>query len=245
MRAAWNWAVDRNRIEIVRQALDSLYDYYHVFSRFQEGYDAFARAVENEPSIQIRAYFRLVLLTGCRKRELLRVDWRDVDFDSGLLRIRNTKNDRTHFVPLTEPARQILKSLPRGAASPCVFAGPRKGECMTVGRVDSAWRRIRKTAGCEDARLHDVRRTVGSWLAQAGVSLHLIGHVLNHRSPTTTAIYARLASDSAREVLEDHSRAVLAALTGSAAPSEPANGPSSAREAPEPRRESADACVAP
>ncbi len=206
---------------------------------------ALVQAVESDPSIQIRAYFWLLLLTGCRKRELLRVEWRDVDFDSGLLRIRNTKNDRTHFVPLTEPARQILKSLPRGGGSHYVFAGPRKGECTTVGQVDSAWRRIRKAAGCEDARLHDLRRTVGSWLAQAGASLHLIGHVLNHRSPATTAVYARLASDSAREALEDHSRAVLAALTGSAAPSEPASGSSSAREVPEPRRESVAANVVP
>jgi len=173
---------------------------------------AVVAAVEREPSLEIRAYFWLVLLTGCRKRELLRVQWRDVDLDSGLLQLRNTKNGRGHFVPLTEPAQLILKELPRREGDRHVFAGAQDDEPMTVGRVDSAWRRIRRAAGCEDARLHDMRRTVGSWLAQAGASLHLVGQVLNHRSPSTTAVYARLANDSAREALEGHSRAVIASL---------------------------------
>jgi integrase len=172
---------------------------------------AIVEAVEDEPSVHVRAYFWLILLSGCRKRELLRVEWCDVDFDSGLLRVRNTKNDRNHFVPLTDPAQQVLKDLPQTKGWPYVFAGARRSEHWTVGRVDAAWRRIRKAAGCEDARLHDVRRTVGSWLAQAGASLHLIGQVLNHRSPTTTAVYARLSNDNVRAALEDHSRAVLAA----------------------------------
>lgn len=176
---------------------------------------AIVEAVESEPSIQIRAYFWLALLTGCRKRELLRIEWRDVDLEAGLLRIRNPKNDRNHFVPLAEPAQQIVKSLPaRAEGSPFVFSGAGSSEHMSVGAVDSAWRRIRKAAACEDARLHDVRRTVGSWLAQAGASLHLIGQVLNHRSQATTAVYARLANDAARDALEDHSRAVLAAIEG-------------------------------
>ena len=52
--------------------------------------------------------------------------------------------------------------------------------------------------------LHDLRRTVGSWLAQAGHSLPLIGRILNHTDPKTTTIYARLGDDPARQALEDH-----------------------------------------
>jgi integrase len=173
---------------------------------------ALAEAIEEEPSVFVRAYFWLALFTGCRKRELLRIEWTDVELDQGFLRIRGTKNDRTHFVPLARQARDIVKALPRRPGCRFVFVGSKRGMHMSVGVVDQAWRRIRGRAGCEEARLHDLRRTVGSWLAQAGVSLHLIGHVLNHRSPTTTAVYARLADDSARAALEDHSRAVLAAL---------------------------------
>lgn len=63
--------------------------------------------------------------------------------------------------------------------------------------------------GIGDVRLHDLRRTVGSWLAQAGNSLHLIGKVLNHSSTTTTAIYARFGQDQVRQALEDHSKRIL------------------------------------
>jgi integrase len=83
-----------------------------------------------------------------------------------------------------------------------------------VPTIDQAWRRIRETAEAQDARLHDLRRTVGSWLAQSGVSLHLIGPVLNHSSPVATSVYARLANESAREVLERHAQAVLTAVVG-------------------------------
>lgn len=61
-----------------------------------------------------------------------------------------------------------------------------------------------------DVRLHDLRRTVGSWLAQAGNSLPLIGRVLNHTNPQTTAIYARLGDDPARKALAEHGERIAA-----------------------------------
>ena len=63
----------------------------------------------------------------------------------------------------------------------------------------------------DDVRLHDLRRTVGSWLAQSGNSLHLIGRVLNHSNPSTTAIYARFGQDSVRAALEQHGTKILGA----------------------------------
>lgn len=58
-------------------------------------------------------------------------------------------------------------------------------------------------------RLHELRRTVGSWLAQAGNSLHLVGRVLNHSNPSTTAVYARFAQDNVRRALEDHGKQIM------------------------------------
>jgi integrase len=63
----------------------------------------------------------------------------------------------------------------------------------------------------DDVRLHDLRRTVGSWLAQAGNSLHLIGRVLNHSNQSTTAIYARFGEDSVRAALEQHGVRIMGA----------------------------------
>jgi len=70
---------------------------------------------------------------------------------------------------------------------------------------------VRVAAGVADARLHDLRRTVGSWLAQSGNSLHLIGRVLNHASQSTTAIYARFAQDHVRDALDQHAARILGA----------------------------------
>jgi integrase len=76
--------------------------------------------------------------------------------------------------------------------------------------VDDSWQRARKEAGVQDVRLHDLRRTVGSWLALAGNSLPLIGRVLNHTDPKTTAVYARLGDDPARQALADHAQRITA-----------------------------------
>ncbi len=74
--------------------------------------------------------------------------------------------------------------------------------------IDKPWQRIRKEADLNDVRLHDLRRTVGSWLAQSGNSLHLIGKVLNHSNQSTTAIYSRFGQDSVRNALEHHGELV-------------------------------------
>ncbi|MGB5830962.1 MAG: site-specific integrase [Thiohalocapsa sp.] len=63
----------------------------------------------------------------------------------------------------------------------------------------------------DDVRLHDLRRTVGSWLAQAGNSLHLIGRVLNHSNASTTQVYARFGEDTVRAALEQHGTRLLGA----------------------------------
>ena len=72
-----------------------------------------------------------------------------------------------------------------------------------------AWDRIRTKAGIQDVRFHDLRRTVGSWLAGNGESLSLIGKVLNHRDVSTTAIYARLNLDPVRQALERNATKML------------------------------------
>jgi len=79
--------------------------------------------------------------------------------------------------------------------------------------ISKPWERIRKAAGLEDVRLHDLRRTVGSWLAQSGNSLHLIGKVLNHSNQSTTAIYSRFGQDNVRDALEQHGQ-LLTGMAG-------------------------------
>jgi integrase len=81
--------------------------------------------------------------------------------------------------------------------------------------IDKAWSRIRRLANLEDVRVHDLRRTLGSWLAGTGESLPLIGKVLNHSQPSTTAIYARLDLAPVRRALEHNAERMLHSMTGS------------------------------
>jgi integrase len=79
--------------------------------------------------------------------------------------------------------------------------------------VKSAWGRITKRAGLDDVRPHDLRRTLGSWQAAAGVSLPVIGKSLGHKNQATTAIYARLNLDPVRAAVDTAAAAMLAAAS--------------------------------
>jgi len=159
-----------------------------------------AIAIDNESNLYARYAIWLFLLTGLRKSELLKSRWADVDWNREELTIQDTKNGRPHHLPLSSAALAMLRQLPRQKDNPFIFPGRESGRNLI--NIDKAWRRIRIEAEVPDVRLHDLRRTVGSWLAQSGNSLHLIGRVLNHQTPSTTQIYARFGTDQVREALE-------------------------------------------
>lgn len=163
-------------------------------------------AVDKE-EIYPSAAIWLYLLTGARKTEILQSKWENVDLERRELRIPDTKAGRVHYLPLSQPAIEILNNLPRMKGNPYVLPGLKEKSHLV--NIDKPWRRIRKAAGVEDVRLHDLRRTVGSWLAQSGNSLHLIGKVLNHSSQSTTAVYARFAQDQVRDALEQHGQKIM------------------------------------
>jgi integrase len=168
-----------------------------------------AQAIAAEPNVYVRAAIWLYLLTGVRKGELLRARWSDVDFERAELRLPETKSGEPHVVPLSSVALRVLSEIPRQAGNPYILPGAKRGTHLV--NIGKNWRRIREAAGCADVRLHDLRRTVGSWLATAGASLHLVGTVLNHADTDTTRIYARLADDAARRALEEHAARLLEA----------------------------------
>jgi integrase len=168
-------------------------------------------ALAKEASAYVRGAFMLILLTGLRKGEALALRWEHVDFDNRLLRIPDTKPGGSRSVPLTDAAVQLLEGLPR-EAGPFVFPGRYSGTHLSVSSVNRAWRRVRKAAKVEDVTIHDLRRSVGSWLAMQGVGLPIIGAILGHASPAATAVYARLQPDAGRQALDRYSE-MLASLT--------------------------------
>ncbi len=168
---------------------------------------------DEKSTIYLRAFFRLAFLLGTRKRELLTAKWEYLDEAHGLLRLpaSATKGKRPLVLPLPAPARAILEGLSREAGNPHIFPGAKPGQPLV--NVEDAWNRAREAAKLSDVHFHDVRRTVGSWIAQRTGNLELVAKVLNHRDPRTTKIYARFLPSQVRDALEDHSAAMIAATT--------------------------------
>jgi integrase len=172
-----------------------------------------AVAIDSHPNAFVRGALWLYLFTGARKSELLRAEWTDVDFERRELRLPDTKAGRPHLVPLSEPALGVLRALPREEGNPYIFPGRKEGAPLV--NIAKGWNHVRRLAGIEDVRLHDLRRTVGSWLAQSGSDINLIGKILNHSTISTTAIYARLNNEIQHQALEAHGKKIMDVLGSS------------------------------
>ena len=168
-----------------------------------------AQAINEEPNQSARFALWLYLLTGARKSELLQAQWEHIDWTRNELKLPDTKAGRVHYIPLSSPALALLREIPRVAGNPYLLPGKLPGAHLV--NISKPWNRVRTLAGVADVRLHDLRRTVGSWLAQSGNSLHLIGRVLNHSNQSTTAVYARFGEDSVRAALERHGTQIMGA----------------------------------
>ena len=137
------------------------------------------------------ASFRLLLLTGCRMSEIrdLRRDYVKDD----CIELPDAKTGG-RVVPLGPEARAVLSAIPRDEDNPWVIAGRLPGSHLTD--LQRPWRRIRKQAGLEDVRIHDLRHSFASRALALGESLTMIGKLLGHTQVQTTARYAHLARDS-------------------------------------------------
>ena len=165
------------------------------------------KAMKAEPNPYIKAALVMGLLTGARRSEVLSAQWSELDLAVGSWRIPQTKTGQWHLLPLPGPLIQILVDLPRVMDNPYLFVGRHgKGHLKNISR---GWGRIRKEAGLSDVRIHDLRRTLGSWIAGTGVSLQIIGKILNHSQPSTTAIYSRLNLEPLREVMEENAERMM------------------------------------
>lgn len=165
-------------------------------------------ALEQEFNDFARHGIWLLLLTGMRGIELRSAQWSHVDWDMGTLFIGLTKNGDPLLAPLSDAAIARLKVIPRISGNPYILCGKISGRPLS-GLGEALKRALRK-AKLENIHIHDLRRTVGSWLAQNGTSLHLIGDVLNHRDAKTTAGYAYFQTQQRREALSSHADKVLA-----------------------------------
>ena len=157
----------------------------------------------------IRDYLYLCLFTGARRTNVLTMRWQDADLDLGIWRIPRTKSGDSHTLPLPSMALAILTERSKIKSSEWVFPGTgRTGHLVEPKRT---WHSLLRNANLSNLRMHDLRRTLGSYMAMGNQSLHMIGKVLGHKSPTATQIYARMAFDPIREAMEKAQNDMLSA----------------------------------
>lgn len=169
----------------------------------------FFKALRKEPSTKHRDFFLICLFTGARRGNVQAMRWADVNLDRGTWTIPDTKANKPQTVVLTAPAVVILRSREvEAAGAEWVFPGRRDGRFL--GEPGKVWKKVLARAGIQDLRIHDLRRTLGSWAAAGGVSLPIIGAALGHHDFSTTQIYARLSLDPVRGAIEATVQTMLA-----------------------------------
>ena len=159
----------------------------------------FFAAVAGEPNEAMRDFFLIALLTGARRDNVLSMQWVELSLTESLWRIPRTKNGEPQNVTLSPEAVAILQARQEDAENKAMFVFPGEGKTTHLVEPKGAWKRILARAEIENLRIHDLRRTLGSWQAKTGASLAIIGKSLNHKSQQTTAIYARLDLDPVRQ----------------------------------------------
>jgi len=163
----------------------------------------FIRALDQEPALFHDIYW-LLLLTGQRRGNVTAMRWEQIDFALKLWRIPETKNGQPHTVPLLDESIELLErrlaaQKESGVISQWVF--PSETKCGHLTKLTRSWERIRQRSGLHDLRIHDLRRSLGSWETITGASLAVVGETLGHRDLKSTQVYSRLHSDPVRHAM--------------------------------------------
>lgn len=166
-------------------------------------------ALDQESNGTFRDFFYVSLLTGARRSNVQSMKWGDININNLSWRIPETKNGEAHIVVLVAEVLEILERRRANSESKWVFPSL-TSKSGHIEEPKSAWKKILKRANLTDLRLHDLRRTLGSWQAATGANSYVIGKSLGHKSQQATAVYARLNLDPVRESLGHAVKAMMA-----------------------------------
>jgi integrase len=164
----------------------------------------------------IFAAIRLAALTGCRIGELLALQWTDVDLDRSALAIHDAKaGARMH--PIGAETLAYLAALPRKTGIRYVLSAASSDKPLAVSIIDRVWARLRAKAELGDARVHDLRHTVGTFAGATGANAFLIRDKLGHRTLAMTGRYVNRDADPLRALSDKVEGRIAAAMGGSKA----------------------------
>jgi integrase len=171
--------------------------------------DRLGRALDECQDRQSVMMIQILLLTGARSGEVKSMQWGHLDLKHGVwIKPASTTNQKKlHRVPLSAPALELLKSIkPEGEF---VFPSRHGGH---RGDFKKTWAKVCKAAGIKGCRIHDIRHSFAALAVSDGLSLPMVGRLLGHSTPATTARYAHLHDDPLKEATE---RVGLLVLNGS------------------------------
>jgi integrase len=173
----------------------------------------FLAALEDEPDELMRDFFKLCLFTGARRSNVQAMRWDCLNLPRRTWTIpaAEAKAKADISVHLSQPAVDVLTARKLTARPSAVFVFPGHGRSGHLVEPKAAWARVLKAAELDDLRLHDLRRTLGSWQASSGASLLIIGKSLGHKSLQAAAVYARLNLDPVRASVDAATSAMIAA----------------------------------
>lgn len=172
----------------------------------------FFKALAEETNQTTRDYILISLLTGARKSNVLAMQWEEVNFSLSEWHIKETKNGEPHVIPLTGPAVGILQERRRNSQSSYVFPG--NGQAGHLVDPKKTWKRVLRRADITDLRIHDLRRTLGSWMGAVGATTAIIGKTLAHKSVEATRVYERIDIDPVREFITRANEAIFEVAYG-------------------------------
>lgn len=173
--------------------------------------ERFLTALRELESATMRDFFMMLLATGARKSNVAAMRWADINLHASVWRVPDTKNGEPYQVALTNPAIEILKHRRKVEMGQWVFSGTSKSG--HIEEPKKAWASLLKHAEIENLRMHDLRRTFGSFMAAQGASLQMIGKALGHKSQEATLIYARLNLDPVRQAVNAAASAMFPKAT--------------------------------
>ncbi|MAV16027.1 MAG: hypothetical protein CMG08_04345 [Candidatus Marinimicrobia bacterium] len=148
---------------------------------------------------------RLLMMTGCRKNEIVMLRWDELQLDEGVLRLKNSKTGRKDVI-LSKDVINILRTAPNNHSK---YVFPGKDGIKPIQGLQKIWERVRKTADLYDVRIHDLRHTFASVAVSNGVPLYEVGRLLGHASIQSTQRYAHLDRSRLQESLNKFSNKLI------------------------------------
>lgn len=160
-----------------------------------------SNALENAGDLNVYAIqaIKLLMLTGCRRGEILNLKWSEIDFENSLLKLEDTKTGASNR-SISDEALSILAKIARIQDSAYVFPGTNPNK--PYAGIQNVWNKIRSIANLEDVRLHDLRHTFASISVNSGESLAIISKMLGHKDLKTTQRYAHVDHEQAKKAAD-------------------------------------------